>query len=61
MATLLIILPHLYPKVDIAAGGWHSTALTDNGEVSTLSLSPQYILYYIIQIHNLREANLHRD
>lgn len=40
MATLLINLPHLYPKVDIAAGGWHSTALTDSGEVSAHSLSP---------------------
>ena len=39
MAPLLIILPHLNPKVDIAAGGWHSTALTDSGEVGSLSLS----------------------
>lgn len=23
-------------QVDIAAGGWHSTALTDDGEVSAL-------------------------
>ena len=34
-----ILLP---VQVDIAAGGWHSTALTDEGEVLLLLLTPWF-------------------
>ena len=37
-------------QVDIAAGGWHSTALTDEGEVSVLCLFVHKLLHLDVMV-----------
>jgi hypothetical protein len=46
---LLVAYCYIYLKVDIAAGGWHSTALTEEGEVfDFFDLDRLTILYIML-------------
>jgi hypothetical protein len=45
---LFVAYSYIYLQVDIAAGGWHSTALTEEGEVWMFDLDSLTILYVVL-------------